>query len=60
MMSSIEDDLAAWLPHLSPGGTIALHDTLDGRLGVESALLNRGLDFVVLSGGIWTAEVPFK
>ena len=58
--SSIEDDLTAWWPHLRPGATIALHDTMDGRLGAESALLNRGLDFVVLPGGIWTAEVPFE
>lgn len=32
---AVEEDLAAWLPHLAPGAVIALHDAGDPRFEVE-------------------------
>jgi predicted O-methyltransferase YrrM len=58
MMSRVENDLEAWLPHIIPGGIIALHDTADGKLGCADVLRAQGLDYELMPGGVLVAGKP--
>ena len=34
----LEEDLAAWMPYIVPGGSLVAHDTMDGRFRAVEAL----------------------
>jgi hypothetical protein len=54
----LASDLDAWIPHVTPGGTIAVHDTSNAVLGATQAMDALGFEYSIHPGGVWVAEVP--
>lgn len=56
----LEDDLRAWLPHLTEGAALLVHDTMDNRFGANVLLQQLAIegwlyDYRALSAGLQMA-----